>query len=121
MDIPASRMGWSMRVPLYPKFDHDPCAATRFAVDARTSARLLNETIDLAQPETRTLADRLGREERFKCASCDLFAHSLPVVCHFDGNTGRQVPLQDRTRRHHHDTTGFFHGIGRVGYQIEQC
>src|SRR5207302_9376355 len=59
-------------------------AFARLAVDLYVTAGLLDETVYLAEPETRAGIDRFCREERLEGAVHDLLGHAGAVIGHRD-------------------------------------
>jgi hypothetical protein len=61
-------------------------SVSNLAIDFHVSAGLLHEPIHLTQPQTRTLADLLGGEERLKSAGKPIRGHAMASVA--DTNEG---------------------------------
>src|SRR5262245_32079230 len=65
--------------------DHDSCAPARFTVDLDVSPRLLDDAVDLAEAQARSLSGLFGREKRFKHPLENVLRHSRAGVA--DGNS----------------------------------
>src|SRR6476659_2170003 len=63
----------------------DPGALAEFAVDPDSSAGLMREAVNLREPQSRALADRLGGEERIE-----------DLAEHIRGDAGAVILYRDR-------------------------
>ena len=110
------------------QIDLERRSATRLGVDLDVPAGLLDETEDLAEPETRSLGSALGGEERFEGLRRDLRGHSRACIGDGDkhvlallgADVVRRVDgVEMSVRRFYRQLAALGHGVAAIHRQIE--
>ena len=66
---------------------------TGFGVQPHVPAGLFDESVHLREPEARSFADVLGREERLERLREDLLVHAVPRVGHADRDVATRLQI----------------------------
>src|SRR5207245_4040399 len=96
-------------------------ALAEFARHLDRSAGLMREAMNLRQPQTGTLADRLGGEEGIEDLAEDIGGDAGAGVLHRDRHMSGASPAAGAivTRRYRDDAAAG-HGVARVDDEIDQ-
>ena len=125
--LPTLGLGHLALVPRQIELHRGALAGLGF--DRDVPAGLLDEAIDLAQPQPRSLAQRLGGEERLERAITHRCGHSRAAVAHRDADivAGRHVgmrrgkgPIELHVRRADNELAAVAHRVARIDRQIDQ-
>jgi hypothetical protein len=101
-----------------------------FAIDFHVSAGLLDEPIDLAQPQTRPVTDLLGGEKRLECAGKNIRRHAVASVADTDERilAGRDfgiraaiIPIERLIGGFHCQLAAIRHGVSGVDRDVDEA
>ncbi len=102
--------------------ERDGCAFTEAACDLHGAAGLIDKAMHLREAETRTLADRLGGEERIKHFGDDVLRNARARIGDGDANIPAlaRAVVEDLILHRDSELAAPIHGIAGVENEVDE-